>query len=242
MGSNTSSNPENRTRSRSRSSIRRVYPETMEIRREGEINTESESANEESQIPNMEIRPPVLPLTPPPLPPQVPNRTDNIPGLLPPLIPAPILETLIQPCTHDSVPAPVHIETEVKEIIEQGEITSDSDSDRDSGPDSEVDQRQEFDWERSVREKETKILEAIKESLGDKNYLTSKEIDKIAILIQSSYTQVENRLKELEYKVSLNKKLSCGIYVVYQDLRMLLVSKKVMTINDARREVMVTTH
>ncbi len=61
-----------------------------------------------------------------------------------------------------------------------------------------MDQRQEFDWERSVREKETKILEAIKENLGDKNYLTSKEIDKIAILIQSNYTQVEKRLNELE--------------------------------------------
>jgi hypothetical protein len=110
MGSNTSSNPENRTRSRSRSrsTIRRVYPETREIRREEEINTESESVNGESQTPEREIRPTVLPLTPPPLPPQVPDRTYNIPGLLPPLIPAPILETLIQPCTHDS-PLPRYI-------------------------------------------------------------------------------------------------------------------------------------
>jgi len=246
MGSNTSSNSENkvkvRPRSRSRSTIRRVYPETREIRREGEINTESESVNEGSQTPDMEIRPAVLPLTPPPLPPQVPDRTYNIPGLLPPLIPAPILETLIQPCTHDSAPAPIHIEAAIREITEQGEITSDSDSDRDSGPDSDIDQRQEFDWERSARDKEIKLLEAIKESLGEKNYLTSTEIDKIAILIHSEYTQVEKRLSELEYKVKLNKKLSRSNYVLYQDLRMLLVSKKVMTLNDARREVMVTTH
>ncbi len=56
MGSNTSSNSENRVRprSRSRSTIKRVYPETREIRREGEINTESESVNEERQTPDME--------------------------------------------------------------------------------------------------------------------------------------------------------------------------------------------
>jgi len=50
---------------------------------------ESEETEREVNTPIQEDRPPVSPLPLPPLPPPVPERSYNIPGLLPPLIPPP---------------------------------------------------------------------------------------------------------------------------------------------------------
>ena len=81
MGAN---NSKEGCRNRSRSALRRVHPDSTDNREHMQEEIESEETEREVNTPIQEDRPPVSPLPLPPLPPPVPERSYNIPGLLPP--------------------------------------------------------------------------------------------------------------------------------------------------------------
>jgi hypothetical protein len=241
MGAN---NSKEGCRNRSRSALRRVHPDSTDNREHMQEEIESEETEREVNTPIQEDRPPVSPLPLPPLPPPVPERSYNIPGLLPPLIPPPSDSQGADPEESESREKEKVNQDSKEEKLERRENSWEKLSRKNSVPDSDAEENEkpEYSWDRITREKEDEILRYIKEKIGGKNFLTNKEIDLVEEMLQLKYKHIEKRVSRLDNEIIMNKKFSTSNYSFYQCVRMILVSKQIANLTDSRRENLSLTH
>ena len=173
-----------------------------------------------TEIDGQQDSPPVIPPPPPP----VPSRAILHPGLVTPLIPTQVGFT----------PATPSFNLPISERTENNRTEIRIDERRE--------ERRQNEWEESRKERESKLVQVIRENLGDRFSLSDNEISELERRIEILQYDAVKKIEYMEEKMKINQHFETSTWEYFKGNRSVLYSKRLHKFCTERKSNLVLSH